>query len=45
MKTAISLPDDLFAALSSETVGTSVAVRVLRGGRPETVHVTVGERK
>ena len=38
-------PDDLFSALHSETVGKSVPVEVLRGGRPETVHVTVGERK
>lgn len=38
-------PDDLFAALSSETVGKSIPVEVLRGGKPETVNVTVGERK
>ncbi|HEX2698047.1 MAG TPA: trypsin-like peptidase domain-containing protein [Anaerolineales bacterium] len=38
-------PDDLFAALNSDTVGKSVAVEVLRGGKPETVKVTVGERK
>ena len=38
-------PDDLFSALNSDTVGKSVAVEVLRGGRPETVAVTVGERK
>jgi S1-C subfamily serine protease len=38
-------PDDLFAALNSETVGQAVAVEVLRGGRPETVQVTVAERK
>jgi S1-C subfamily serine protease len=38
-------PDDLFAALNSETVGKAVAVEVLRGGRPETVQVTVAERK
>lgn len=37
--------DDLFAALGSDTVGKSIAVEVLRGGRPETVTVTVGERK
>ena len=41
----VSEPDDLFAALGSETVGKSIAVEVLRGGRPETVNVTVGERK
>jgi S1-C subfamily serine protease len=38
-------PDDLFAALNSETVGKTTAVEVLRGGRPETVQVTVAERK
>ena len=37
-------PDDLFAALNSDTVGKSIAVEVLRGGRPETVQVTVAER-
>lgn len=38
-------PDGLFAALGSDTVGKPVSVEVLRGGRPETVNVTVGERK
>ncbi|MBI1795166.1 MAG: trypsin-like peptidase domain-containing protein [Chloroflexi bacterium] len=38
-------PDDLFAALNTDTVGKTIAVEVLRGGRPETVKVTVGERK
>lgn len=38
-------PDDLFSALHSETVGKAVKVEVLRGGKPETVNVTVGERK
>lgn len=38
-------PDDLFAALTSDTVGKPIAVDVLRGGKPETVNVTVGERK
>jgi len=37
--------DDLFAALNGDTVGKAIAVEVLRGGRPETVEVTVGERK
>jgi S1-C subfamily serine protease len=37
--------DDLFSTLNSDTVGKSVAVDVLRGGRPEKVVVTVGERK
>lgn len=38
-------PDDLFAALGSDTVGKPIAVEVLRGGRPETVQVKVEERK
>jgi S1-C subfamily serine protease len=42
---AVGDPDDLFSALSSDTVGKSLPVEVLRGGRPETVNVTVGERK
>jgi len=37
--------DDLFSALNSDTVGKAIAVEVLRGGRPETVTVTIGERK
>lgn len=42
---SVSDPDDLFAALSSDTVGKSTTVEVLRGGKPETLNVTVGERK
>jgi S1-C subfamily serine protease len=42
---AVGDPDDLFAALNSETVGKGIPVEVLRGGRPETFQVTVGERK
>jgi len=38
-------PDDLFSALNSDTVGKAITVEVLRGGRPETGNVTVGERK
>ena len=38
-------PDDLFSVLNSDTVGKSIAVEVLRGGRPETISVTVGERQ
>jgi S1-C subfamily serine protease len=37
--------DDLFSALGSDAVGQAIAVEVLRGGRPETVTVTIGERK
>ena len=41
----LSDPDDLFSVLSSDTVGKAIAVEVVRGGRPETLNVTVGERK
>ena len=37
--------DDLFSALSSDMVGKSIPVEVLRGGQPKTLQVTVGERK
>lgn len=37
--------DDLFAALTSDTVGQSTAIEILRGGQAQTVHITVGERK
>lgn len=37
--------DDLFTALSSDTVGRSIPIEVLRGGRPETIDITVGQRK
>jgi S1-C subfamily serine protease len=42
---AVGDPDDLFSTLNSDTVGKAVAVEVLRGGRPETLQITVGERK
>jgi S1-C subfamily serine protease len=41
----VSDPDDLFSALNSETVGKTIAIDILRGGKPETVNVTVAERK
>lgn len=42
---ALKDADDLFTALTSDTVGQSTAVDVLRGGQPQTLHVTIGERK
>lgn len=36
--------DDLLAQLTSDRVGTAVAVRILRGGKQETLEVTVGEK-
>ncbi len=41
----VSDPDDLFSALGSDAVGRPIPVEVLRGGKPETLKVTVGERK
>ena len=42
---AVGDPDDLFAALNGDIVGKSIAVEILRGGKPEILQVTVGERK
>lgn len=42
---AVGDPDDLFAALNSDVVGKTIAVEILRGGKPETIQVAVGERK
>ncbi len=41
----VSDPDELFAVLNSEMVGKPAPVEVLRGGKPETISVTVAERK
>jgi S1-C subfamily serine protease len=38
-------PDDLFAALNSDVVGKTVAVEILRGGKPDKLQVVMGERK
>jgi S1-C subfamily serine protease len=38
-------PDDLFSSLNTDTVGKSIPVQILRGGKPVVVNVTVGERK
>jgi len=37
--------DDLLSMLSGDRVGSSVAVRVLRGGQVQTVSVTIGEHQ
>jgi S1-C subfamily serine protease len=37
-------PEDLLEALTSDRVGKAVQMKVLRGGRPDEVTVTVGER-
>lgn len=36
--------DELFARLSGDAVGKSIAVEILRGGKPETLKVKVGAR-
>ena len=41
----VSDADDLFAALKSDTVGKPMDVAILRGGKPETIKITIGERK
>ena len=38
-------PDDLYSVLNSDTVGKYISVEILRGGKPETSKVIVGERK
>jgi len=38
-------PDELVASLAGPVVGIPTPVEVLRGGRPETIAVTIGERK
>jgi S1-C subfamily serine protease len=42
---SLSDADDLFSALHGDVVGKPVDVEVLRGGQPQTLKVTVGERK
>lgn len=41
----VSDPDDIFAALTSATVGKPTEVEILRGGKGQTVRVVVAERK
>lgn len=41
----VSDPDNIFLALGSDVVGKSVPMQVVRGGKLETLNVTVGERK
>ena len=42
---AVRHMDDLMALLSGDRVGTSVPVRVVRGGQVQDVQVTIGERE
>lgn len=41
---AIAEPEDVVAALRPERVGQTVTVRIVRGGEPRELRVTVGER-
>jgi serine protease DegQ len=40
----VSDPDELFASLSGDVAGKSTPIEILRGGEPQTIQVTVGER-
>jgi S1-C subfamily serine protease len=42
---AVAEPDDIFAALASETVGKSVKIEILRGGKAQALSVVLGERR
>jgi len=42
--TAIAEPEDLVAVLRPEQVGQTVAVKIVRGGEPRELAVTIGER-
>ena len=37
-------PDDLLAQLTSERIGTSVPIRLVRGGQVQEISITIGER-
>ena len=37
-------PDDLLAQLNGERIGTSVLIRLVRGGQIQEISVTIGER-
>jgi S1-C subfamily serine protease len=41
----VSDPDDIFAALTGDTIAKPVEVRIARGGRIQSLRVAVGERK
>ncbi len=41
---SVSRVRDIWRALGSESIGTSVTLALLRGGKPETAQVTLGER-
>ena len=41
----VSDPDDIFAALTGDTIGKPVELRIVRGGKIQPLRVAVGERK
>jgi S1-C subfamily serine protease len=41
----VSDPDDIFSALGSASVGKPIEIGILRGGKAQSVRVTVGERQ
>ena len=41
---AVTDPGDILASLGGERIGTAVSLRIARGGKAETLSVTVGER-
>jgi S1-C subfamily serine protease len=43
--TPVRQHDDLLAALSSDRIGSQIAIKIIRGGQLQDVNVTVGERK
>jgi S1-C subfamily serine protease len=42
--TPLRHPDDLLACLSTERIGTTVLIRMVRGGEVQERSVTIGER-
>lgn len=42
---AVADPSELLAALTGDRIGTAVTLRVLRGGTPHDIAVTIGERQ
>jgi len=42
---SVSDPDELLAALVGEVVGVPTSIEVLRGGNPQVITVTIGQRK
>jgi S1-C subfamily serine protease len=41
---AVTDPDDIFVALTSDTIGKTLAIALVRGGKKESLSVTIGKR-